>query len=127
MKKKIISLVLVIALMSAMCLSASAASVQGQTDGDQPLRTSAVLNINPVGADASTGCSLGTAVLFTRITFTYRSTSNNTLTDNYSGAGSASAYPSNIASNGAIRAVSYHSVNTTDYGSWSYSFDISRQ
>ena len=118
MKKRIISLVLVVVLVCAMCLSASAASASGKTSGPIKKDTSASLTVLSNGAVASTWCESSTT-LSTYVDFTYINTNNREASYVNIGDGSAGAYPSDIKDSlSAICADSYHTVTSSVYGTW---------
>lgn len=126
MKKRIISLILVIALMSAMCLSASAASKTGSTSGgtDGILNATIELYRYPLFATASTTIgSVNTVTLITTCTFEYVNKFDHTSTLSKTGSSVATVQPSDIknAASG-ISARSQHTVNGGAlWGSWSSS------
>ena len=123
MKKRIISLILVIALMSAMCLSASAASRTDYTSGGSAgkLKVTATLNRYPLFATASTTPGItNEAVLTTTCRFHYTNQVGHTSTLTVTGSSTVTAQPNDIqnAASG-ISADSQHTVNGgTRWGSW---------
>lgn len=126
MKKRIISLVLVVVLVCAMCLSASAAQVTGQTTENKATR--ATLNLGTNSASASTWCETGgSSILGTYLEFTYTNTSNQRTFKIGAGNASAAVQPSDIKPAGAISAFSNHIVEGgAGIGNWRYSMTVNR-
>lgn len=127
MKKRIISLVLVIALMSAMCLSASAVSTTGLTEGgSNSYQVIATLNASKTFATAttSTDCTK-TYIHNTSVTYTYYNSNNQISYASANGNKSATVYPNVPNGTSGICADSQHQVNggTID-GNWSSNLHV---
>lgn len=125
MKKRILSFVLVFALVCSMSIGASAASVSktGKTSGGQieGLVTSATLEVYTDHAVANTGCEADSGfTIITAVRFYYMDANNAEKSVSNSGRTTASAYkPAFPATPNGIRGESDHYVYTNAvWGNW---------
>lgn len=131
MKRKILCFVLVFALMCAICIGASAASVTGYTSGGKRgrLTTTASLYVYSEHAVATTSSGANNHdILATTVRFHYTNTFNQLSTDSKSGHASASSYPTDMKDIfSAISANSEHAVRgEDDWGNWEYDLSATR-
>lgn len=131
MKKRILSFILVFALLCSMSICASAASWNGNTSGGSrgTVTTSATLYVYSEHAVASTSSgAYDHGILATTVRFHYTNTLNQFATKTASGHASASAYPSDMKDIfSAISADSEHDVNGgSEWGSWHWELSATR-
>ena len=128
MRKRILSFVLVFALVCAMSISVSAgsASVYGETSGSKynPLETSGELYVYTDHAVAETWCEVDSFVVLTKVYFIHKGENNVDVTYSDSGRTTASAYRTgDLTVLTGVRGSSLHKVESDDWGNWTYSLN----
>ena len=126
MKKRLLTLFLVLAMLCAMSIGASAVAVGGRTENPSPgnttLPTRATLDRTKLDAQATTWSGAGdSSILYTRLTFDYIDYNEEYISVRVSGKAAAGCYPDDISiAHGSISAQSSHTVAGGANGIWTY-------